>query len=384
MASESLIIVGSCDEPMRGRLCALHGGDGSPCWERWTGHPLAGAGLALTGNIVIAASDDRSLTAWRVGDGAPLWEVTLPERQEMPPARGATRVVATSNLAAVLHGKSVFAVNPYTGALLWEYACPDPVRFAGLLGLGRSQVYVAEILPPPPSPPQRPGFPPSRDQQPGLRCATRALSLKDGTPQWTTEEHSAALPASDGATSLLERDGAVYAYGNRLHALDAATGALIWSQAATPSLQGSALVLWQDLLVAVYFSDLSAYSRLSGTSIWQVSARQLATSLGTFNQVFVMGDTVYTVHGVGSHQAGYLEGRNPVTGAVTMQWPDEPTMLRSDVAWRFCGVDGVLFVPNSDSTGENLHAIRATDGKELWQTRLSCQSDALLVVSATA
>ena len=63
MARESLILVGSCDEPMRGWLRALRGGDGSLRWERWTNHPLGGPALALTGDILVAASADRSATS---------------------------------------------------------------------------------------------------------------------------------------------------------------------------------------------------------------------------------------------------------------------------------------------------------------------------------
>ena len=369
---------------MRGRLRALHGGDGSLRWERWTNHPLVGPALARTGDTVFAASADRSLTAWRVDDGTLLWEMTVPERHEVPQTRATTRVAAAGNRAVVLHGKSLFAVNALTGELLWEYARPEPVRFAGLLEIGRTQVYMAEVLPPPPGPPPRPGPPPPRDQQPGLRCATRVLSLLDGTLQWTSEEHAAAVPASDGATSLLERDGIVYTYGNGLYALDAATGALIWSQPATPTLQGSALALWQDLLVAVYFSDLGAYTRASGTPVWHVSARPPATSPGTFDQVLVMDDTVFTVHGVGSQQAGCIEGRDPTTGAVTMTWPEDPNVLMSHVAWRFHGTDGILFVPAAGSKGDHLQAVRVADGRELWHTELSCHSDALLAVPASA
>ena len=184
------------------------------------------------------------------------------------------------------------------------------------------------------------------------------------------------MPASDGATSSLERDGVVYTYGNGLHALDAGTGAVIWSRPATPTNQGSALAIWQGILVAVFFLDLGAYTRASGTPVWHVYGRQPATSPGTFGQVLVMDDTVYTVHDAGTQQAAYIEGRDPASGTVTMRWPDAPMTGWSDVAWRFHGADGMLYIPGYDG----LHAARVADGRELWHTELSCAADVLLAI----
>ncbi|HUY75879.1 MAG TPA: PQQ-binding-like beta-propeller repeat protein [Ktedonobacterales bacterium] len=378
MPSQSLLIMGSPD----GWLRAFTATNGALIWERHIGHSFSDRALACAGETLFACAVDQPLFSVRLTDGAKLWEAPEPS--------GIPSVMANEAVVVVQAGFGAQAFRPQDGAHLWDYTAQLTVKpMVHLLAVGIEQAYILNLDVPIPLPPPV-AIPPdltADERKERLRIPSRpsrlltfAFSASDGALRWQT--NTVALPADDGASSLVERDGVVYTCGEGLHALNAATGETIWAQMDVPRYpvaSYSMLTTSSTLLFFITEQHLGAYSRATGALVWSIKGLRLlpdSTYSTRYSQMVVMDDVLYVGH-VASNPSGFhLEARDCLTGALLRRWPEQDEVEEADVAWRFQGASGMLYVP----TWEGLFAIDAATLKMRWKIPQDSPTPAFLAI----
>lgn len=379
-----LLILGSRD----GTLEAFDGQNGSSRWRQRSGHPFSGAALARVADCVIAASLDGDLIAIAFADGAIRWEVRLPETLPIPTPLLGLRVVANEDRLVVQYGDHYFGVDPADGHVRWMSLSRRAVQGPWLLAVGQKHAYARQMEAPLPRQPAAAADAPQLTQPQRSPHAytppnfsTMALSTGDGTVTWGGRVQEAAAPPWDGATSVAEVDGVVYIYGHGLHAFDARSGQLLWSNDAVPYFDVAALVVMGAQIIVAAGAHLGAYRRDTGTLLWSETGQRqqgAESKFESFDGLLAFGDVVYTGRSNLTTRGFQIEARTPETGTIQWVWPVDATQLRYDISWRFCGAGDTLYVPALDT----LWAIRASDGAQRWSRAHTWQSDAFLAISA--
>lgn len=345
MATSRLLVVASHD----GSIQALNAHDGSTRWSHSSPHGFMGRALAQLADSVIAEAADGYVMALSIEDGTVRWETTLPDATSIFDQQGGLRVAASKKQVVIQHGPQCFCLNASDGRILWRGAPSPASRFGWwVLAATEERVYVLA------------------HEGPG-RFVTTALSAWDGTPQWGTSEHSAGEPSWDSAPSLVEKDDVVYTYGNGLHAIEALTGRLLWSQEDLPLFPVGAVVIWHDEVVVLADRLLGAYRRDTGSLVWSETFPRADDYYEGFDGVQVIGDLIYSGHSSPALGGYQVEARTGGTGAVQWMWPPQtesnPSQyVRNDLSWRFRGAGDTLYIPSY----EDLWAIDAVAGRQRW------------------
>lgn len=360
--NSGLLVVASYD----GSIQALHAHDGLPRWTHRSAHPFVGRVLARLADSVIAEAADGYVVALAIEDGTVHWETTLPDATPIPDEQGGLRVAASRKQVVVQHGSQCFCLNAADGRILWRGA-PSPVSRFGwwVLAATEERVYVVAHEGP-------------------RHYVTTALSAWDGTPQWGTSEQSAGEPPWDSTLALVEVDSVVYTYGNGLHALDASTGRLLWSQEDIQHFPVGALAVWHDEVVVLADRLLGAYRRDTGTPVWSETFQRADAYYEGFDGLQVIGDLIYSGHASPALGGYRVEARAGATGAVQWMWPPQTEnnplrYVRNDFSWRFRGAGDTLYIPSL----EDLWAIDARDGRQRWHQAIdSTGPKAFLAIDA--
>lgn len=388
MSSNEFLVVGSYD----GRLQALDGRDGRVRWIQTLGHPFAGLALARVGNDVVAASGDGYVCVLALADGTMRWERSLPITGSVLAPMDGFRIAANQKLVVVQLGSRTFALALADGHISWE-AKPGPFNYLWrLLAAGEEHVYAMQIehLPARPqwqaAPVQGQPDAPHAAHRPSY--ITTAFSAWDGTPQWFAHEESAVEPPWDGGSSLVEEDGVVYVYGRQgVHALEAASGTLLWTCDTVLHHHVGALALGGDYVAVAAERHFGVYRRDTGTLLWSKTAEKRADGyFEWFGTPLVLGDVVY----VGRSKSGppalsgfQLEAYEGETSALRWVWPGPAisAAVQGEVSWRYCGAGATLYVPARD----DLWGILAADGSERWHLTYDFRSgfNALLAIAIT-
>ena len=383
------LVVGSHD----GRLQALDARDGRVRWTQTRGgHPFAGLALARVGNEVVAASGDGYVCMLALDDGAMRWEVSLPIAGAVLAPMDGFRIAANQKLVVVQLGSRTFALALADGHISWE-ARPGPFTYLWrLLAAGEEHVYAmqTEHLPARPDQQGAPvqGQPDASHAARPLSFVTTAFSGWDGTPQWFAHEESAVEPPWDGGSSLVEGDGVVYVYGRQgLHALEAASGTLLWTCDTVPHHHVGALALGRDYVAVTADRHLGVYRRDMGTLLWPKTAEKRADGyFEWFDTPLVLGDAVYvgrSMSGPAALSGFQLEAYEGETGALRWVWPRPAgsAAVQGEVSWRYRGAGTTLYVPARD----DLWGIQAADGSERWHLSYDFRSgfNTLLAVAMT-
>ncbi len=378
MVNADVLVLGSLD----GSLCALDGRDGAPRWTRKCAHPFGGPALVCFADSVVAAALDGYMCALALDDGALRWETTIPQvEQSADPMRG-KRVVANGEVVVVERGPTYTAHDPADGHIIWSSGASHEARRGWLLGVGAAYAYILQMDYPRTPPPATPGALGARVP---LHFVTSALSTWDGTPQWFLhDQESPRAPTWDGAPSLVEADGVVYIYGRGLHAVEAAIHhPLRWTWEHLPEIPvgggGGMLAVGRQSVVAANEGYLGAFRRDTGTPLWaEHGARREDGYFEVFSGLLTLGESVYVGRGL-STPGFSLEARTEATGALQWTWPENPTRLRFDEAWRFRGAGDTLYIPSAD----HMWVVRASDGAQLWDRELPTSFGAFLAIAAT-
>ncbi|HEY1391550.1 MAG TPA: PQQ-binding-like beta-propeller repeat protein [Ktedonobacterales bacterium] len=346
MMNSGLLVVASYD----GSIQALHAHDGSTCWTHQSAHPFMGRALARLADSVIAEAADGYVVALAIDDGAVRWETTLPDATLISEEDN-VRVEASRTQVVVQLGLQCFCVNAADGRILWRGA-PSPESRGGwwVLAVTEERVYVVAREGP-------------------QHYVTVALSAWDGTPQWGTIEQSAGEPPWDTTPPLVEAeaDGVVYTYGLGLHAIEAATGRLLWSQAEIPYFRVGSLAIWRDEVIVQADRLLGAYRRDTGVPVWLETFPRPDDYFEGFAGVQVVGERIYSGHASPTLGGYRVEARAGATGVVQWIWPpqtenDPERYMRFEQSWRFRGEGNTLYIP---SLGD-VWAIDARNGTQRW------------------
>lgn len=384
MTKAEFLVVASHD----GRLQALDARDGQVRWCQNRGHLFAGLALARVGNDLVAASLDGYVCMLALANGTMRWERPLPIADPIPMPMDGFRVAANRNLVAVQLGSRMFALDIADGHTIWE-ARPSPATYLWrLLAAGEEHVYTLqiELLAAGPhvqdSLVQRQLEAPHAAPPPSF--ITTALSAWDGTPQWFAHQESAVEPPWDAGSSLVEEDGVVYVYGRQgLHALEAASGSLLWTCDTLPHHHVGALALGRDYVAVAAGGHFGTYRRDTGAPLWsKTAAKRAGGYFEWFTTPLVLGDAVYVARSMSGPPGFRLESYSGETGALGWVWPSGSTALQPNVAWRYRGAGVSLYVPSIDE----LWGIDAADGSERWHLTYDFRSgfNALLAVATAS
>lgn len=344
--NSGLLVVASYD----GSIQALHAHDGSTRWTHRSAHPFMGYALARLADSVIAEAADGYVVALAIEDGTVHWETTLPDATPIPDEQGGLRMAASRKQVVIQHGRQCFCLNASDGRIVWRGTPSQVSRFGWwVLAATEERVYVVAHEGP-------------------QRYVTTALSAWDGTPQWGTSEQSSGEPSWDSTSSLVEGNSVVYTYGNGLHALEASTGRLLWSQGAIPYFPVGALAIWRDEVVVLADRHLGTYRRDTGTPLWSETFPRADAYYEGFAGVQVIGDLLYSGHASPALGGYRVEARAGATGAVHWMWPpqtehDPGHYVRYDFSWRFRGAGDTLYIPSL----EDVWAIDALGGTQRWR-----------------
>jgi outer membrane protein assembly factor BamB len=351
-AHQSIVVVGSFD----GIIHALSGQDGSLLWQDATGHSFGGPAMAIQDGMLYTASPDGQVYAFSLADGMRRWQQTLTTDLQFADRVREIRLAVAGDLVAVGCSTNrdafIATFQAQHGAARWRHQVSVFSPLSLLLGLDRNAVYITEI-----------------HASSSPRFYTRALRATDGTIRWSRSDYYISPPSQQAAVQLALGEGVVYGYNSKagLLALDAATGALLWEQPAAVDDSYGQLAIDAAVLYLATCNRFGAYRRQDGALVWQVGVqREPGGYAEAFTQVVALGGTVCVGRSSVNPQSFQIEGWEPRTGILRWIWPGESRQLPPDISWRFTGAHGVLYVP----AHEALHAVRGSDGQELWSTAI--------------
>ncbi len=244
-------------------------------------------------------------------------------------------------------GGKIAAFAAHNGQLLWQY--PDR---ATLLTLGEQHIYLRTEG--------------NQAQSSHLHPTIHTLDLSTGQQQWATNFVDSSLGLA------LERDHVAYIWGSQLHALDASTGKARWLHKVPVCGPRPIFAVEAEHVYLVDHESsrpgaILAYHKDTGDVAWRIDP---GTSGEPFSWLQAANNVLVVAHAV--RKGLQIEGRSQVDGAILWVWPDDPSLLRADLSWRFVVGDGIIFVPvlQRSQSGEGIAAIGVDNGKELWRVSL--------------
>lgn len=219
--------------------------DGTVEWEFKT-HGKFLSGPTVHHGVVYVAGGDGVLYAFRALTGQPLWSFKANEELVSSPT------IADGKVFVASQSETVFAVNQETGAWVWQYRRDSP---SGFTVRGTSRPVVGDGL-------AYMGF------ADGFLVA---LNVESGVAMWekklSTSGGNQFLDV-DTAPVLAEGKLFVASYQDGVSALDAKTGALLWTT-KHPGL--TALLARGNTLFATGDGSLSAFDMGKGRMLWTLN-----------------------------------------------------------------------------------------------------------------
>lgn len=121
-----------------GGVLALNGSSGALLWNRSAALPGTGSTPALSSSCLIVFSDPVGLTAVSCVDGSIRWRWHSGQPCSPPTITGDVVLAGSDNYM-------LYALNLSTGSLLWEYKTASFVRAAPAVGVDGSTVFVSSL-----------------------------------------------------------------------------------------------------------------------------------------------------------------------------------------------------------------------------------------------
>lgn len=224
------------------------------------------AGLLTYSDVVIAADDEGHVRAYKKEDGALDWEVDLGDDASVR----AAPILAGGLLVIADDGGRIAGLKPEDGSLVWSTSVDAPVLSTS--SSDGENLFVSTS-----------------------RGRLVKLSIGDGTELWTfalaSEDPYFASPAvADGQVVFGASDGMV-------RALDAETGALMWSTSVEAAVTAAPLLTADVVYVGTMESELIALDRTTGAVIWEheLGGRMKSGLAASENRLVVLAEpkTVY-------------------------------------------------------------------------------------------
>jgi outer membrane protein assembly factor BamB len=360
--------------------------DGSLAWHSPAApHPLPGnsqstPSLTVANGIVYAAATFDTIAAWRVADGAFLWQ--SPSKNPMyDPLYSSTQTpdpVIAGNVVYFFARDAVYAIRIADGSLLWSTTLsstpgvPSSIRSAPpVIADGRLFTFL------------------SNGSLYALNAATGAVLWRSPDPDLAIEP--TLYQDSNYFTRPVVSGAAVY-YASRLRirVLDAATGHLLWQFPKNLCLTLSAPVVAGGVVyvalqpsctppIQQYIESgfaLTALDAHTGVMRWIVGIQSGVSSAGV--TVLVNGGAVYTISAGKRYSQAVgqvvVTASSASTGASL--WQRTIQSASADfiqVAYAdgviYLGTEGVLDSPNvcTEVIQPVISALRMSDGAQLWK-----------------
>lgn len=200
-----------------------------------------------------------------------------------------------------------------------------------------------------------------------------AIDANTGTLLWTFTESAKINSSSVNYSGPTVANGVVY-FGsddNYVYALDAITGALKWKTLnvgsfGTKEFQSSACVANGVLYIGDNLRNLIAYNTIDGSEKW----RYQGADGGVFSSPTVDNGTVY----VGSYSR-YLYAIDAGTGTLKWRYLSPAKIYSSPTV-----ANGVVFFGSSGNTGSGVYALSASTGTLKWNVSTSYEVSSSPVV----
>jgi len=212
------------------------------------------AALAAFGMVVASAIDSAreraTIYAMALDNGAPLWEIDLPDPSGLYPDRGGMVLSADGTLYAATLSGSLIAVDAIRGTLKWSGTITGPVY--GSLTLAGDYVII-----------------PANDMIQAWDRLTGKPAIKHtGGIRYDT------APAAHGATIVCADDGGVVA------ALSLTPQAVIWETKLEGEFDAAPVIHGDSVIVATLGGEVYSLSLADGATKWRVKAttRQIAAA----------------------------------------------------------------------------------------------------------
>ncbi len=333
--------------------------DGPQLWRYGTGGWVVNAPTIVNGAIYVG-SDDHYVYSLDAQTGALRWRFETGDIVRSSPTVTGGAVYVGSN------DNHVYALNAGTGALMWKHDTGGWVQYSPVVNGGR--VYLGA--------------------QSDGDYKVHALDALSGAQVWVAEM---PYPAGSEFTVTIA-DGKLYARGafGEFHALDAATGELVWSYGAAgmgaespPAISGG--VVYMTAVNAAYALDEATGAQLWSFGTERFPARDFpaVVSEGSYyfspdNHIYALdvatgeprwsyvADTmIATVPVIAegmvyvSSESGWFYALDAATGSLIWSRESVAPGLRAPMV-----VDGVLYAESGDGY---LRALRAATGEEIWQ-----------------
>jgi outer membrane protein assembly factor BamB len=339
LTGDNVAFVGSDN----GKLYAFNATSGKVEWQRLLGGPVFVNTVA--GGVVYASTNASSSTSSGIGTGS-VYAVSSASGQVLwqfsRPSTDVVSVMVSDGMVLVGTGSqgnqdTIFALDASSGRVLWERT--EATSIPGLLGAAGGIVYTAEASSP----------------DPFGRSTLVALDAGTGRILWqlTLQQNDGfpgGLPAeSTGVLYMETSDGAVYA-------LSASTGAVLWHAPASqpmgeppaPPVPVSP-VMANGFVYAGSTTGVTAYRAADGTVVWHYQDRAIGPFLP---QPVLVSGVIYV---------------NAGTQVAALRVGDGTVLWKSPAAG---GLDGPMLVTDGVviSNGGTVFALRASDGGQIWQS----------------
>ena len=273
-----LVVIGNNS----GRVYGLDATTGTIRWARHT-HANIAATPAMAGNYVLMPSMNGKVTAYRRGDGAPLWTFsTGGSPVETSPLTVGEEVYVGD------HAGRLYSLAIRTGAVRWTYQAPGAIK--GSAAQSGDTVIVG-------------------DYAGGVQAVRRA----DGTAAW----RSAAGQRFYGGPAVSDGVAVIGDVGGAVLGLDVATGRTLWRHGTGSYVYASPAVARGTAFIGSYSGRFEALDLRTGAVRWSFDAGYRISGSAT-----VVGDVVYFAPLVPAGAARYTWGLDTATGGKRFQTGD--------------------------------------------------------------
>ncbi|MBL8669298.1 MAG: PQQ-binding-like beta-propeller repeat protein [Alphaproteobacteria bacterium] len=233
----------------------------------------------VVGNRIFAMDAVSNVGAYEEATGRRIWRTRVTPREDRDANLGGGIAYDSGVLVAATGFAQVVALRGENGQELWRVPVPGPVRSAPVVAGGR--VFVVTL-----------------DNQ------AIALSLRDGTRQWSHQAGAEAPGMLGGSGPATDGDIVVVPYSTGdVVGLDAATGRVRWSDSVVAARRvGGGIgisdirgrpVIDRDMVFVIGSSErMVAVDRGSGARIWE-------RDIGGVDTPWAAGDYVYVLTGNG-------------------------------------------------------------------------------------
>ncbi len=292
--ANGVVYIGSYDY---GGVLAFNASTGAPLWSD-TGGDVVFSDPAVANGLVYVGSYDRNLDAYDASTGTPVWSYKTGGDVHSP-------AVANGMVYVGSDDHKLYALNGTTGARLWSYTTGKQVDSCPAVANG--VVYVGSF-----------------------DGKLYALKASTGAALWSIRGFGGGSPAVDNGIDFIGSSrGGVYG----VSALNASTGALLWSYTTGGPVESSPAVANGVVYVGSDNHNVYALNESTGALVWSyTTGDEVSSSPAVANGIVYVGSWDHNMYGL-----------NASTGSLLWSYNMGYDVLSSPAV-----ADGVVYVASYD------------------------------------